>query len=193
MFEEIRAQYFSAQLIQGFIARPIATRREFYAITGQYFGAVFSPFSELGAYTLPTERREKLKPLAEAFAHTHQEHFVVYDDNEQVVGWSYGEMHDTETFFMTNSAILPQYQRRGLYTALTSRLIAYLTELGYERITSNHQPNNRAVLIAKLRAGFVLSGMILDERWSAQVQMTYHIHTDRKQGFARAFSLENVE
>ena len=37
---------------------------------------------------------------------------------------------------------------------------------------------------------FVPSGMMLDERWSAQVQMTYHVHPDRQQGFNRAFSLE---
>ena len=114
MFEDIRAQYFPVELVDGITARPIVNRRDFYAITGQYFDAVFTPFSELGAYTRPTGRRAKSKPLAEVFAKTHQEHFILYDEVGNVAGWSYGEMHDAETFFMTNSAILPDYRRRGL-------------------------------------------------------------------------------
>ena len=73
-------------------------------------------------------------------------------------------------------------------SAIYRRFLSHF--IAYERITSTHQPNNSTILIAKLKAGIVLSGMILDERWSAQVQMSYHIHADRQQGFNCAFSLE---
>ena len=188
MFEDIRARYFPQQ-IDDIVVQPISSRGEFFKITGPLFDEVFTPFSELGSYELPADRQANLTPLKEAFAGTHHERFVFYD-GDTVAGWSYGVMHDPETYFMSNSAIRPAYQRRGLYSRYLTHFMAYLTELGYERITSSHQPNNRAILIAKLKAGFVISGTILDERWSAQVQMTYHTQADRRKGFARAFSLE---
>lgn len=55
----------------------------------------------------------------------------------------------------------------------------------------NHMVNNRAVLIAKLKAGFVITGMTLDERYGAQVSLSYLFHADRQAGFERAFSLES--
>jgi hypothetical protein len=61
--------------------------------------------------------------------------------------------------------------------------------LGYERVTSNHMVNNRPVLIAKLKAGFHITGIVLDERYGAQVSLAYFFYPDRREGFARAYSL----
>ncbi len=192
MFETIRTTYYPQTLDNNITIQPIATRQAFFDLTGAYFDQVFTPFDDLGAYTLPKERHNNLTPLRQVFSGTHHEYFVFFD-GETVVGWSYGEMHDPETFFMSNSAVLPAYRQRGIYRHFLNHFINYLKALGYERITSHHQPNNSPVIMAKLKAGFVLSGMILDERWSAQVQMTYHCYEDRRQGFCRAFSLEVVQ
>lgn len=192
MFEDVRSQFYPQVLESEIRIQAMSTRSEFFAIIGSLFDEVFTPFDQLGAYQLPAERQENLTPLKQAFAGTHHEYFVFYD-RKDVAGWSYSEMHDLETYFMTNTAILASYRRRGIYSHYLYHFIAYLKALGYERVTSHHQPNNRAVLIAKLKAGFVLSGMILDERWSAQVQMTYHMYPDRQQGFSQAFSLEILE
>jgi RimJ/RimL family protein N-acetyltransferase len=94
---------------------------------------------------------------------------------------------------MTSTGILPEYRRRGLYTAFLKGLLSYLYALGYERITSKHQLNNRAVIIAKLRAGFNILGVDADERWGAQVQLGYFFQDDRRRGFERAFSLYPVD
>lgn len=51
--------------------------------------------------------------------------------------------------------------------------------------------NNRAVLIAKLKAGFVITGTVLDERWGAQAALTYFFYEDRRRGFAQTYSLES--
>lgn len=189
MFDVIRSKYFPKEILPHITVHPIASRKELFGEIAHLFDEVFVPFEKLGAFTLPPERQANRIGLHEAFSHIHQEQFIFYK-NHQIVGWSYGEMHDSETFFMTNTAILPDYQRRGIYSNFLRHFIDYLATLGYERISSNHQTNNRPVLIAKLKAGFVISGVILDERWSAQVQLTYHIHDDRKRGYEKAFSLE---
>ena len=63
----------------------------------------------------------------------------------------------------------------------------------YERVSSNHMVTNRPVLIAKLKDGFHVAAVSLDERFGAQVQLTYFFDPGRYQGFVRAFSLDGFD
>lgn len=105
-------------------------------------------------------------------------------------GFSSGCLRDAHTFFMEWSGILPTYQRQGPYSSFLARLFPYLKELGVERITSNHMGTNRPVLIAKLKVGFNVTGVTLDERFGMQVWLTCYLTDERQQGFERAFSLD---
>jgi hypothetical protein len=102
-------------------------------------------------------------------------------------------MLDAMTFFMTSTGVLAAYRRKGIYTAFLKGFLLYLSALGYERITSKHQLNNRPVIIAKLKVGFNIVSVDADERWGAQVGMAYLFHDDRRRGFERAFALYRVE
>jgi GNAT superfamily N-acetyltransferase len=190
MFEPIRTRFFAYELPSGVVAQSVDEGGAFWGETVPLMNAIFPPYSDLGAYSLPDVRAEKLKPLSRAFDQAHHERFLFRAADGTAVGYSYGDMRDRETFFMTSSGVLPAYQRRGLYTAFTKRLLAYLYALGYERVVSNHQPNNRAVIIAKLKLGFNITAVNLDERWGAQAELTYLFHEDRRRGYARAFALE---
>ncbi len=190
MFDDIRDQFFSSQLIPGVSARYIEDRATFWDVIAPMMERIFVPFPELGAYQIPDARWERIKPLREVFARTHHERFIFYNEAGEAIGWSYGEMLDYETFFMTSTGILPEYRRRGIYTAFLKRLLSYLAALGYERVTSNHQTNNAPVIIAKLKAGFVILGVNLDERWGAQVELACFFHDDRRRGYTRAFALQ---
>jgi GNAT superfamily N-acetyltransferase len=102
-----------------------------------------------------------------------------------------GKVVNEQTFFMEWSGILPDYRRRGLYSLFLEALVPYLVELGIERITSNHMGNNRPVLIAKLKAGFIITGTTLDERHGMLVWLARFLKPERERGFERAFSLGN--
>jgi RimJ/RimL family protein N-acetyltransferase len=188
MFEQQRTAYFPVELPSGVIARPVDY--ETYApIRKALFDSVFPHWSTLPRYQLPPERRAQVVRLTKLFRKTHHERFVFYD-SDTPVGWSMGHMDDPITFRMNNSGLLPDYRRRGIYTAFTRRLLDYLKALGYERVTSDHHPTNRAILIAKLRLGFNLSGQWLSEDGGAVVRLTYYFYEDRFQGFERAFGME---
>lgn len=188
MFEETRAGHFPAELVPGVTAHSVGeeTIRD---VLERISDRVFSPLASLGNYEMPDERRGRSAYLREVHEATHRENVVFYV-GEEPVGWSIGSMLDPGTFFMAYSGVLPGYRRRGIYLAFLGVFLAYLRELGYERVTSNHAANNRAILIAKLKAGFYVSGAILDERFGAQVGLVYLFHEDRRRGFARAFGLE---
>ena len=183
MFDEIRAQFFPKELVPGISA---------YAVDPQDFNVIWEVFDQVfptmeGAYQPQTPTRRELQ---RANAATHHEHILLKDEQGELAGWSWGQMIDSSTFFMTNSGILPDYRRRGIYGAFLTHFLLYLETLGYERITSNHQINNRAILIAKLKAGFNINGMDLHEQWGAQVSLVYFPDHDRLNGFASAFAVE---
>lgn len=190
MFEEERGRHFPAELARGVTARPVDAETLETVLDG-IADRVFASLPELGNYEQPKERRGNGRGLYEIHAGTHRERFVFYAEGGEPIGWSTGVMAEPATFFMEYSGILPSYQRGGVYTAFLRALLPYLCDIGYERVTSNHTANNRAVLIAKLKAGFHVTGTLLDERFGAQVSLAYHFHEDRRRGFASAFGLEN--
>jgi RimJ/RimL family protein N-acetyltransferase len=190
MFEDIRANFFPTELVPGITAQPVEDTAAFWDTVAPLMEHVFTPFAELGAYDMPDERWEQIQPLRQVYTQSHHEWFIFTNEQGEAVGWSYGDMLDSVTFFMTNTAVLSAYRRRGIYSAFVKRLLAYLGALGYERVTSKHQTNNAPVIIAKLKAGFVILGVDLDERWGAQVELGYFFHEDRRHGYERAYSLQ---
>ena len=151
---------------------------------------VFGNFDALGLFQTPKERQAGQQSLKEAL-NRHMEYFLLRDSAENVIGWSFGSQHDTDTYFMAWTGIDPNFQSKGIYSSFLKQLLHYLKSLGYERVTSKHLVNNRAVLIAKLKAGFDIMGLSLDERWGAQIELVYHFHADRYKGFKSAYSLPN--
>ncbi len=109
---------------------------------------------------------------------------------EQLSVFFFSNMREPQTFSMIGTGLLPSYRERGLYSRFTKRLLGYLFAIGYERVQSLHHANNRAVIIAKLKLGFNITGLILDERMGAHIELTYLFHEDRRAAFARAFSME---
>lgn len=191
MFDELRARHFPCPLTPDVVAVAVEAPTFWRALAAiPQADEPFTPLEQLGNYAPPAERAAHAQPLRAVAAATHHEHLLLMQ-GERCVGWSQGMLRDPDTFFMAYSRVVRSQQRRGLYTALLHALLPYLGALGYERVTSNHMVTNRAVLIAKLKAGFVISGMVLDERYGAQVSLTYLCHTDRRTGFARAYSVED--
>ena len=154
--------------------------------------SIFPPFSAHGAFGMdvPPERGVKLAPLFETTRFLHTEQIIFRTDDGTPVGYFFGNMREPQTFFIISTGLLPAYRQRGLYSYFTRRLLSYLYAIGYERVQSLHQPNNRAVLIAKLKLGFNITGMVLDERMGAHVELTYLFHEDRRAAFSRAFAME---
>ncbi len=129
------------------------------------------------------------QPLRDSFQ-SHTEQFVFYNEANEPIGWSFGQQKESDTFIMLWTGVLPAYQNQGIYSAFLRRFLNYLRTIGYARVTSNHFVNNRAVLIAKLKAGFIATGMSLDERWGAVLWLTHFLDDKVEDAFRHAFSLE---
>ena len=103
---------------------------------------------------------------------------LYHDDS--FAGWTFGWQVDRETYYMTNSAVLPEHRRKGLYTAMLQILLARLTEEGFQIIFSRHTATNNAVLIPKLKFGFVLSSFELSDVHGTLVHLRYYTNPTRR-------------
>lgn len=81
---------------------------------------------------------------------------------------------------MTSTGILKVHRRRGLYTALIPIILAHIKNEGFQVVFSRHNLTNNAVIIPKLRAGFVISGFEVDDRFGTLVQLSHYFNPLRR-------------
>lgn len=107
------------------------------------------------------------------------------------IGWIMGEQHDFETFYFRNSGFIPDFRRKGIYNSAHAAIVDSLKEMGFERVVSDHLPNNRPMLILKLNNGYIINNMTLDERFGSMVRLVKFLHEDRQKLFEEHFRLPN--
>jgi ribosomal protein S18 acetylase RimI-like enzyme len=176
----LREKFFPLIIIENVVVRSVDSSMVEDFIKAN-FQAVFGDEGRRRVDVSP-ERKELADMTAQDFRKVHCEDFLFYF-NDVPIGWSYGETHDFMTFYMRNSGVLPEYRNKGIYQSFLKHFLVYLTELGYERVVSHHKPNNAAVLISKLKAGFLISGMEYDERWGLLVKMAFQTQAYRRKKF----------
>jgi len=97
-----------------------------------------------------------------------------------LIGWSQGHRQGKSEFYMLNSGVARSERRQGVYTELARGILAHATSGGYTKVTSRHAASNTAVLIAKLRLGFQVSGFEYSEVYGPLVQLTFLVHEARR-------------
>lgn len=100
---------------------------------------------------------------------------------EEFVGWTFGDQQSGDTYYMRNSAIVESHRRKGLYTALLTTKLDLLKERGFQKIYSRHNATNNAVIIPKLKVGFTIAAMEVDDMFGTLVHLTYLTNPLRRQ------------
>lgn len=128
---------------------------------------------------LSETERAKASALREQMGKVYRLNLAVYQ-GDTFVGWSWGYQEVGETFYMCNSAILPAHRGKGLYRALVAAVIEKTTELGFQKLYSRHIATNNAVIIPKLKAGFVITGFELSDQFGTLVHLSYYPNAVRR-------------
>lgn len=129
---------------------------------------------------LSDQERAQLKEL-----HKHTENLIsiriaIFKDDE-FCGWFTGDQYNWETFYMRNSAILPAHRKQGLYTALMHEVLDRVQKLGFQVVLSRHATTNNAIIIPKLRAGFIITALEVSDRFGTLVHLSYFFNSTRRQ------------
>jgi hypothetical protein len=59
-------------------------------------------------------------------------------------------------------------------------VLGLLRNKGFQIVTSRHTATNNAVIIPKLKAGFVIIGLELDDRFGTLVKLAYYFSAGRR-------------
>lgn len=131
------------------------------------------------AATLPLVERER--PLLR--------HRYGIDHGGQVVGVFEGHQRLEAIYEMNLTAIVPEWQRKGIYRALLPAVVEAAREAGFLAITSRHAADNNAILIAKLAEGFVIEGTAVSLSSGLQIRLVKYLHPSGVAAFRRATSV----
>jgi len=136
-------------------------------------------FSLASNKTLSDVEQEKMAILAQNMGSPFTLNLGLFH-NKKPIGWSFGWQKDRETYYMTNSAIVPQHRRKGLYSCLLQKTIEEVQAVGFQIIESRHTATNNPVIIPKLKCGFIISGMEISDVFGTLVHLRYYTNPVRR-------------
>jgi len=103
---------------------------------------------------------------------------------DEMCGWQLStHVANFEMLRMNNTALLPEHRGKGLYKKLLKVVIEKAVSLKVKNITSAHHPSNLSVLIPKLSAGFVPTGMHVNTNNGVLIGLTYFIDSQEREMF----------
>ena len=92
---------------------------------------------------------------------------------DSLVGWTFARSEGTSHLYMINSGVTPAERHQGIYSELVRLVIEHARLRGYVAILSRHAANNNAVIVAKLKLGFFISGFEYSEVYGPLVRLTF--------------------
>jgi len=150
----------------------------FSALKRQVYADILMPSAELTAVL-----REEAQQRQDAnHAHSPMVRFGAYAGAE-LVGWTAGWMERGGIFYMANSGVVGGHRRQGLYTALLGAIREHAISLGAVILRSQHSVTNNAVIIAKLKNGFVIGGLSQSAEMGTLVELVCHLGESRRRLF----------
>jgi len=106
---------------------------------------------------------------------------------ETLVGWTFAQPDGAAHFLMINSGVAAAERRHGVYTELARMVIEHARSRGFVAILSRHAANNSAVIVAKLKLGFLVSGFEYSAVYGPLVRLTLLLG-ERRRGLHQARS-----
>lgn len=139
---------------------------------------IFNNTVDFSTYKMYSEAElAKLDVLYKANKEAYRLNYFIMQ-NEELVGWTTGCQTDPDEFYMHNTGIFEAHRRKGLYTTILQLLMLKVKEKGYQKIHSKHATTNNAVIIPKLKAGFLINGMEVNEKFGVLVKLIYYFNKD---------------
>jgi hypothetical protein len=179
-FAAATATHLTAPLVDDFPLR-LGTHAEVLAASEAMRAADPRPAGRLEAL-YSAEETARLADLA-AVQGEPLSHYLLLERGGEVVGVYWGQQHPFGRYYMVNSIVRPDVLGRGVYRALLPRVVAAAEAAGFGEIYSRHRVDNNAILVPKLKAGFVIAGFEIAPRFGLLV----HLRRYLIEGMDRAF------
>ncbi len=125
------------------------------------------------------DEQTAVKQLSDRIGEIYRLNIGIYQEDE-FVGWSFGWQENAYRYYMTSTGILPEHQNKGIYTALLPIILENLQEVGFQEIYSRHSVTHNQVIVPKLKAGFIITGLQLSDMFGTLVHLSYFTNPTRR-------------
>lgn len=153
------------------ISYKFISKEEFLPIIEKYRPIVFAETNDVNVNELYSDEETAISKELGKMCITEYRQYLTAWDGEKLVGWSWGYQKSGEEFYMCNSAVLPEYRQQKIYTTLMNLIVEKVVKDGFKEITSKHAASNNAVIIPKLKAGFVILGFEISTRFGLMINL----------------------
>lgn len=133
-----------------------------------------------GEYLSPSELENTKNLRTSLYNQPYNLYIGVFCPDGHFVGWHLGYQESAHVFYMCNSAILDDHRRKGLYSNLLKFTLDHLKQKGFQVIYSRHNATNNSVIIPKLKAGFIISSLEMDDVFGVLVHLKYYTNETRR-------------
>ncbi len=155
--------------------------KEFFPIFGKHYDSIFGDDHTFFPETYFTAKEiEKMNSLKEKMGNPFQLNLGLFSPQNEFIGFSFGAQESEETFYMMASAVLPTHRGKGLYSALVKEVLERCREEGFQKIYGTHCATNNAVLIPKLKLGFIFSKIELSDMFGTIIHLQYYTNPLRR-------------
>ena len=131
----------------------------------------------------PIKRKERLS-IDNLNRYLKEKPYCVYlgafDREGKLAGWSWGFQENRTTYYMCNSAVLKKHRRKGIYSALLLKHLDLTIKKGFQIIYSRHCVTNNSIIIPKLKLGFIISSIELNDIFGVLVHLRYYTNHMRR-------------
>lgn len=185
-FDERTAAHFAEPLLGRFQVRAV-TRAAWLQSFDAVKDEIFPGDAGLDITQAWTDAdRARFRVLNAIFAEPLEHNLIIVDteDGDAEVGWAQGVQGPRATYYMAITGVHPRCRGKGLYPAYLKRLLPLLAELGFREAESRHSAHNNAVLIPKLRAGFIISAFEIAANYGLLVHLRYTFSDAMRQLYA---------
>jgi GNAT superfamily N-acetyltransferase len=125
------------------------------------------------------EEKEKYKKFKPDFKDEAFLYFIVRK-NDEVIARSFSNQISLDTLMMCMSYVKKEYRGNGIYKMMMDETIKRSKEIGYRKIQSYHNTTNNNIIIPKLKAGFVFTGIKINAGYGTLAELTMFFNSDEK-------------
>ncbi|MEK6704516.1 MAG: GNAT family N-acetyltransferase [Bdellovibrionota bacterium] len=113
--------------------------------------------------------------------------FFAFEADREVFGVFCGNCADWSTYYLRHTLLKKKFQGTGFYQAFIKYFLELLGSEGVPRIEADIHPGNHRSIHVCLKAGFIIKGMSLSERWGAVLHLIKYFDRNRQEVFLNQF------
>jgi len=174
-FQHVSAHYFSDPL-PGNVSIRSVDKETWFRYAERVFAEALPVEGALDHNRLHSDQeRDAMAALNAHLTLTPLVHRLVFEADGALVGVYSGVQETWARYYMMFTGLLPAFQGKGIYSAFLSRILSITREMGFREVSSRHQADNNAVLVPKLKQGFVVSGFEVSPKYGLLIVLHHYL------------------